>query len=130
MNIHLGRLNRIVLVMDRGRGTGEVIDLVHLDKERKGDIMAEKLKVRVPHQVDDISLRPRIEIVDAEDIAAVTKKILVLAEMGPQESGSAGHQNTNVVLIFHFKILSGRAGYDHEDVAVKPQFSKCERVEA
>ena len=30
--------------MDRARRTGQIIDLIHLDKEREGHIMAQKLK--------------------------------------------------------------------------------------
>jgi len=87
-------------------GTGEVEDLIHFYKERKSNIMAEKLKIGVLHQVHDVSLRPCIEIIDAEDIVAVTKKIL--AEMGPEEAGPSCHQYTNVVLVSHFESFLGR----------------------
>jgi hypothetical protein len=46
VDIHLGRLDRVVLIMDRRGRTGQVIDFVHLHIERKGDVMAKKFKIR------------------------------------------------------------------------------------
>jgi hypothetical protein len=41
----LGRLDRIMLVMHRRSGTGEVVDLVHLDMQRKRDVVADRLEI-------------------------------------------------------------------------------------
>ena len=40
----LGRLHRVVLVVDRRGRAGEVVDLVDLDVERKGDVVAQQLE--------------------------------------------------------------------------------------
>ena len=47
VNGSLGRLNRIVLVMDRRCRAGEIIDLVNLDEERKGHVVADQLEARI-----------------------------------------------------------------------------------
>jgi len=54
----LGGLHRIVLIM-HGRGrTGEIIDLVHLDIEGEGHVVAYQLEPRITDQVNDIVFRP------------------------------------------------------------------------
>jgi hypothetical protein len=44
---HFGRLDRVVLVMDRRRRAGEVVNRVDLDKQRKADVVAHELEARV-----------------------------------------------------------------------------------
>ena len=43
----LGRLHRIALVVNRRRRTGEIVDLVDLDIERKGHVVADQLEALV-----------------------------------------------------------------------------------
>ena len=71
MNIHLSRLNRVVLIVNRRRRTRQVVDCIYLHIKRKGNVVAEELKIRIPHQMRDISLGPRIEIVDTENIVSI-----------------------------------------------------------
>ena len=54
----LGGLHRVVLVVDRGGGTGEIEDLVDFDIERKGHVVANQLEIVVVEQVIDIAPRP------------------------------------------------------------------------
>jgi len=89
MNVHLGGLNRVVLIVDRRCRTGQVVDLIDLHIKREGNVMAKELKIRIPYQVGDISLGSREEIVDTEDIVSVLEE--TLAEMGTQEPGPSGH---------------------------------------
>lgn len=66
----LGRLHRILLVMD-GRGrTGEVEDLIHLDEQRMRDVVTQKLEAFVVEEMRDVAARAREEIIDAENLAA------------------------------------------------------------
>jgi hypothetical protein len=51
--------------------------------------VAKEFKIRIPYQMGNISLRPRIEIVDTEDIVSILEK--TLAEMGTQEPRPSGH---------------------------------------
>jgi hypothetical protein len=98
MDIDLGRLDRIVLVMDRRGGTGEIINFIHLDVQGKGDVVAEEFKIGILLEVDDIVLDPCIKIVHAKDIIALFYEML--AEMGTEKTGPPGDQDTNPILIF------------------------------
>ena len=55
----LGRLHRIELVVDRRGRAGEVVDLVDLDVERKGHVVAHQLEARIAEQVRDVALARR-----------------------------------------------------------------------
>ena len=46
----LGRLHRIALVMDGRRGTGQIVDFVHLDIEREADVVANQLEIGMLQQ--------------------------------------------------------------------------------
>ncbi len=85
MNVGLGRLDRRTLIMRRGGGTGEIIDLIHFDIERESDIVTHQLEHRVVHQMRDVLFRTRVEVVDAEDLMARFEQSI--AEMGAQETG-------------------------------------------
>ena len=50
----LGRLHRVVLVVDRRGRAGEVVDLVDLDVEREGHVVAHQLEARVAEQMRDV----------------------------------------------------------------------------
>ncbi len=91
MHAGFGGLHRVELVMD-GRGrTGQVIDLVDLDIERKGDVMPEQLEIGPFQQVADILLGSGKKVIQAEDIVLVVYQ--AVAKMGTQKAGSAGNQN-------------------------------------
>ena len=66
----LGRLHGVELVVDGRGGAGQVVDLVHLDVERKADVVAHQLEVRVVEQVRDVAPASGEEIVDAEHVVA------------------------------------------------------------
>ena len=85
-------LDWIELVVPGCRGTGQVVDLVDLQKDRQGDIMANQFKIRLAQQVGDIGLLAREEIIEADHV--VPGRDQSLAEMRTQESGTAGHKNT------------------------------------
>ena len=50
----LDRLDRVVLVVARGSGTREVVDLVHLEEQRLDHIVADQLEIAVVQQVLDV----------------------------------------------------------------------------
>jgi uncharacterized protein (UPF0210 family) len=89
MNVHLGGLNRVVLVVNRRRRTRQVVDLIDLHIKREGNVVAKEFKIGIPYQRSDISLGPRIEIVDTEDIVSILEE--TLAEMGAQKTGPSRH---------------------------------------
>ena len=43
----LGRLHRIVLIMDRRGGAGQIVDLIDLDIERKCHVVADQFEAMV-----------------------------------------------------------------------------------
>ena len=72
-------------------GAGEIVDLVHLDVERKGDVVAHRLEMRVSKEVRNVVLAAGEIIVDAENIVAGSEQ--AFAEMGAEETRPAGHQH-------------------------------------
>jgi hypothetical protein len=95
MNVHLGRLNGVVLIVNRRRRTRQVVDLIDLHIKREGNVVANEFKKRIPYQRSDISLGPRVEIVDTEDIVSILEE--PFAEMGTQEPGPSCHEHMGLV---------------------------------
>ena len=87
----LGRLHRVVLVVDRRRRTGEVVDLVDLDEQRERHVVPDELEARVVVQVIDVALGAGEEVVDAEHLVALLEQ--AVAEVGAEEAGAAGHED-------------------------------------
>lgn len=79
--------------MRRRRGAREIVDLVDLILEGIDHVVAYKLEVRVPHEVGDVELSAREEIVDRHDFVAVLEQ--AVAEMRTEKSGAAGDENTH-----------------------------------
>ena len=73
--VHTGfsGLHGIVLVMNRGGGASQVIYFVHLNIQRKSDIVAQKLKSWIAEQMLDIALVAGEVIVDTQDIMPVVQ---------------------------------------------------------
>jgi hypothetical protein len=89
VNVHLGRLNRIVLIVNGRSRACQVVDLIDLHIKREGNVVAKEFKIGIPDQRSDIPLRPRIEIVDTEDIASIFEE--TLTEVRAQKPGPSGH---------------------------------------
>ena len=71
MHAGLGRLHRIMLVVDRRCRAREVVDFVNLDVERERHIMAHQLEPRVRDQMLDVLLGAGEKIVEADDVVAI-----------------------------------------------------------
>ena len=89
----LGRLHRIVLVVDRRGRAGEVVDLVDLDVEREGHVVPHQLELRMAETGSDVVLVAREVVVDAQHVVA--RRQQALAKMRAQEARAAGHQNSS-----------------------------------
>src|SRR5262249_6417108 len=87
----LGRLHRIVLVMDRGSRTGQIVDLIHLHIERECHVVAHELKVGLAEQMLDIALAAGEEVVHTNDLVAGLQK--PIAQVGAKKAGSARDEN-------------------------------------
>jgi len=98
MYVHFCCLDRVILVMDWGSGTGEIKDFIDLDVKRKRDVVPYKFEIRVVQQVNNISLCTGIKIIHTENIGSILQKII--AEMGADKARPSCHKNTNVVFVF------------------------------
>ena len=87
----LGGLHRVELVVHRGGGAGEVVDLVRLHIQGKGHIMAHQLKAGVADERGDVMAPPGEEVVDAQNFAAVRQQ--PGTEVRADETGATGHDN-------------------------------------
>ena len=67
-------LHPCFLVVYRTSGTGEIIDLIDLNVERKCHIMANQLKPGVSKQMVDVPLASGVEIVGTNDLVALLKQ--------------------------------------------------------
>ena len=66
MHRRLRRLHRVVLVVDRAGGAGEIPDLVDFHEQREGHVMAQEFKLRIAVQVRDVALLAGEEVIDAQ----------------------------------------------------------------
>ena len=88
-NACLHRLDRIVLIVGRGGGAGEIVDLIDLDLERKGDVVPDHFKVGVIFEVGDIVPTSRVEIVETEYLMPFSQE--KIAKVRAQKTGAARH---------------------------------------
>ena len=87
----LNRLDRVVLVVTRCGGTGEVIDLVDFSLVGIDHVVADELEVRPADQVFDVGLLAREEIIEAEHLMPLIDE--AITEMRAEEAGAAGNKN-------------------------------------
>jgi hypothetical protein len=92
MHRGFGRLHRVVLVVDRRSGTGEIVDLVDLDIERKRHIVAQEFEARIGVEMVDIALRAGEEIVEAQHFVAFGKQ--PVRQVRAEEAGATGDKDT------------------------------------
>ena len=92
-----GRLDRVVLVMGRRGGAGEVVDAVHLEAERLGHIVADEFEIGVGKQVGDVALPSGEIVVEADDLIAFVEQ--AFAEMGAEEAGSSGDEDSHTAVL-------------------------------
>ena len=77
--------------MDGAGGAGQVVDLVDLDIQRKGDVVAHELEAGVVEQVGDVVLGAGEEVVDAEHVVALGQQ--AVAQVAAQKAGAAGDED-------------------------------------
>jgi len=90
VHARLGGLHRIELIMHRRGRTGQIVDLVHFDIQRKSDVVPHQLEARVLEQVLDVGLAAGEEIVDAQYVVPGGKQ--ALAQVRAEKTGSAGDE--------------------------------------
>ena len=77
--------------MDRRGRAGEVVDLVHLDKQRVRYVVPHRLEMRVAEQPGDVVLAAGEIVVDAKHVMALRPQ--PLAKMRAEKAGAAGDKN-------------------------------------
>jgi len=87
----LRRLHRVVLVVDRRRGTSEVVDFVHLDIQRKRHVVTDELESRIAVQVVDVPLCAREQVIHAQHLVPETEQ--AVAQVRPEEACAAGDED-------------------------------------
>ena len=103
----LDGLDRVVLVMDRGGGAGEMKDAIDFEQDRLDDIVADQLEVTVPDQMADVGAGAAEEIVEADDLVAVPEQ--TFTKMRPEKSCATGYQRSHALLPPPLSILKYRA---------------------
>ncbi|CAI8691167.1 hypothetical protein EMIT0111MI5_110083 [Burkholderia sp. IT-111MI5] len=88
----LGGLHGIELIVDRRSRTGEVVDLVHLDVQRKGHVVAQCLEARVAEQRSHVLLGTGEIVVDAQYV--VTEFDQTFAKMRTEETRAACYEDS------------------------------------
>ena len=91
----LDGLHRVVLVVDRRGGAGQVVDPVHLQEDRFRDVVAHQFEPVVVHEVDDVVLAAGEEVVQADDVVPLPEE--PFAEVGTDEAGAAGDENAHAI---------------------------------
>ena len=77
--------------MHRRGGTGEIINLIDFEIERKGDIVADELEMLVVEQIFDVGSCAGKKIVDTYDLRALRQQRF--AQMRAEKAGAAGDQD-------------------------------------
>ena len=88
---HLDGFDGIVLIVRRTGGARQMIDLIHLEEDREGDIVPNEGEVGMVKPVLDIRLPPREEIVQHHHLVTLGHE--TIDQMRPDESRTAGDQD-------------------------------------
>jgi hypothetical protein len=88
VHTRLGRLHRIELIVHRACRTGEIVNLIDLDIERKRHVVPHQLEVLRTEQAGDVALAAGIEIIDAQHVVFLAHE--PRAQMRAQKPGAAG----------------------------------------
>ena len=99
----LQRLDRVVLIVGRRGGAGEVVNLVHLGLERLDHIVPDQFETGMAEKVLDVGFSSGEEVVQAEDFVPGCDE--PLAKMGAKESGSAGDEDAHGFWVCDFMFL-------------------------
>ena len=80
--------------MNGRRWASQIEDLIDLDEEREGDVVAQQLEAFVVEKVLDVASCAGKEVVDAEHLAAALKQ--PVGEVRPEEAGATRDENSSL----------------------------------
>ncbi len=79
--------------MDGRGGAGEVVDLIDLEEDRLGDVVADDLEVGMGDEGVEVFAAAGEEVVEAEDLVVFVQE--AFAEVGADEAGAAGDEDAS-----------------------------------
>ena len=71
-HVCLDRLHRVVLVMNRRRGTREVIYLIDFEQDRFDHVVTQQLESVIVEQLQDVFATASEKIVEADDLVTIS----------------------------------------------------------
>src|SRR6266404_3106417 len=92
MHTRLGRLNGVVLVVNRTGGARQVKYLVDFQIEREGDVVSDDFEPGRTQQSRQVFLVARVEVVDAQDLMSSVNQFF--AQVRTQKTGTTRYQNS------------------------------------
>ena len=85
----LDGLYRVVLIVDRRSGAGQVVYLINFEENGLHQIMTDEFEIGPPEEVAHVLFSPGEEIVQAQDVVAFRDQ--AVTEVGTEETGTAGN---------------------------------------
>jgi hypothetical protein len=76
MHAGFGRLDRIELIVNWTSGTGEIVNLINFNIERKGHIVTHYLKVVMGEEVRNVAPSSGKEVIHTKHFVALRKQLL------------------------------------------------------
>lgn len=86
----------------RGRAR-EVVDLVHLDKQRKGHVVTDEFEARVGVQMRDIALGAGEQVVNTDDLVPICEQ--AVTQMRPEEAGTTGNEDPFACFVIFHRLI-------------------------
>jgi len=100
------------LIRLRRRGTGEIVNLLDLEKKRPHDVVPDQLEAGMIAQMRDVLFASGEEIVEAEDVVPAFDQ--AIAQMAAEKPGPSGDKNArHVESALQARGRIGRAGSFH-----------------
>src|SRR5688500_987073 len=83
--------DRVVLIMDRGRRAREVIDLVHLEKDRQRDVVPDQFEVWIVEEMQDVLAPAGEKVIEAQHFLPFAEQ--TFAQMRTDKSRTSRYEN-------------------------------------
>lgn len=90
----LNGLDRIVLVVNRRRGTGQIIDLINFEQDRFNHVVTLEFKPRIAQEVRDIFAPSGEEVVETDHFVLFGQQ--AFAKVRTQEACASSDQDSQI----------------------------------
>ena len=100
MHASLGGLYRVVLVMNGTRRTGQIVNLINFDVQRKRDVVTHQLKALMSDEVVNVSLGSCEEVIQTDDVVPVRQQ--AITKVAAKKACAARNKNSfRCVVVAH-----------------------------